>query len=98
MLPRITDGRTSSIILLAVVVRRLVAPTPTGSKTMGIPLFFAFLPTATIDSILREFKVPMFNTKEDAKETISSTSPISSAITGDAPIASVIFAQSFTVT
>ena len=75
-----------------------MAPAPTGSKTIGIPILFASFPAISIDSTVLAFKVPMFRTSAFARFTISFTSFSSSAITGDAPIARVILAQSFIVT
>lgn len=75
-----------------------VAPTPTGSKTTGIPSAFALRPATIIASTFVTFSVPIFSTSDCAMETIDSASSTASAMTGDAPIARQAFAQSLTVT
>ena len=82
----------------AVSVRYVVAPTPTGSSTTGIPRAFAALPASSIASIQWSESVPMLRTSADARPTISSTSCGACAMTGSAPSASVAFAVSFMTT
>ena len=47
-----------------------------------------FFPAVSIDSTQSSVRVPMFNTSAPAKETISSTSLMAWAMTGEAPMAS----------
>ena len=92
-----TVKRISSISLHAVSVRSLDAPAPTGSSTTGRPSAFAFFPARNMPSTMA-FSVPMLIFKALLIAVISSTSDASSAIVGDAPQASRIFAQSLAVT
>ena len=82
----------------ALLFLNLVAPTPTASKITGMLFLFAAFPANFMDSINVEVKVPMFNTKASAIEAISADSSLEWAITGKAPIALVMFAQSYMVT
>ena len=74
------------------------APAPTGSSTTGTPARLALCPAKIMESTVRAFSVPMFNTSACAMAAISPASAASSAIIGDAPTASTMFATSFTVT
>ena len=98
MFPRMTENFTSRTRPSAVSVRRLDAPAPTGSRTTGCPSSFALLPAMCIDSIVRLFSVPILILRPEHTLVISATSALSSAMIGDAPHASAIFAQSLTVT
>ena len=51
-----------------------------------------------MDSTVRALSVPMFRTSAPAMEAMSPASAMSSAMMGDAPTASTIFATSLTVT
>ena len=97
-LPLITLIFLLLIKSLAVLVLSLEAPAPTGSKSTGLSNSLAFLAAKNIDSIVFLFNVPILIFRALAMEVISQTSSFSSAITGDAPIASIMLAQSLTVT
>src|SRR3954454_20823205 len=73
-LPRSTDTFTCSRTRLAVSVRYLVAPAPTGSKTTGTPCAFAALPARSIASTDGGESVRMLSTSSPPSVTISSTS------------------------
>ena len=77
---------------LADSVRSLVAPDPTGSRTIGIFSSLAFFPAISMESTQGMVRVPMFSTKAPANDTISSTSSGAWAITGEAPQAKRAFA------
>ena len=51
-----------------------------------------------MDSKVLEFSVPMFRTRAEAMEAISSISSFASAMTGEPPQQMQAFAQSLTVT
>ena len=89
---------TFSSIRFAVSFLKFDAPAPTGSKTTGTPSSLAFFPAATIDSTVLALRVPMFITRAFEIEVISAASAISSAMIGEAPMARMQFATSFTVT
>lgn len=98
MLPRITVNFTSLSRRKAVSVRRRDAPAPTGSSTTGWPSWFAFLPASSMLVMVRLFRVPMLMFRPPQMVVMSSTSAASSAMMGEAPQASTMLAQSFTVT
>ena len=98
MLPLTTEMHPVSRRRSATSVRYLVAPTPTGSRTTGIPFSCARLAASIMDSTVRSLRVPMFMTTQDARRTISDTSFISSVMTGDPPAQRQMLAQSLTVT
>jgi len=75
------------MIFRAELVRRAVAPEPTGSRMMGILRAEAIFPALTMESTHSSVRVPIFNTRAPARQTISSTSFGAWAITGEAPIA-----------
>ena len=58
----------------------------------------AFLPASSILVTVRLFSVPMLIFSPPQMAVISSTSAASSAMMGEAPQASTMLAQSFTVT
>ena len=93
-----TSTRTAARIASTASVRSLVAPTPTGSRTTGTPRSFASLPAASIASTQAGSRVPMLSTRAPAWPTISRTSPIAWAMTGEAPMWRVTFAVSFMTT
>ncbi len=97
-LPRIAAKRISLSRRSTVRFRSGDAPAPTGSSTTGIPLALAAFPAASMDSTVRVFSVPMLSTTAEARAAMSAASAISSAMMGEAPIASVALAQSLTVT
>ena len=96
--PFITATSSSSSRRRAALVRMLVAPAPTGSRMTGMECSFALRPAMSIASTCSFLKVPMLSTRAPAIDTISSTSSLASAMTGEAPMHSVMLAQSFTVT
>ena len=98
MLPRITVNFTSLSRPKAVSVRRVEAPAPTGSNTTGWPSSLARFPAANMAGMVRWFSVPMLMFSPPQMAVISSASPASSAIMGEPPQASSMFAQSLTVT
>ena len=89
---------SSSINLSAVCVRYGVAPAPTGSRIIGMFLFAAVSPAASIPSIWFSSSVPIFRTSALAILSRSMTSFGACDITGAAPKQIVMLAQSFTVT
>jgi hypothetical protein len=98
ILPRIMLNEIAFMSSATLFFRKDVAPTPTGSRTTGIPFVFAALPASTIEARVRSFAVPIFKTSASQMPTISATSSISSAIIGEAPMAKTTLAQSLTVT
>ena len=72
------------------------SPTLTGSKITGTFLVFAVFVAFSYMSVLS--MVPMFSTKADEIFAMSSNSSSFAVIIGEAPIAKVTLAQSFTVT
>ena len=98
ILPLMTSKRTSRSNIAAVSLRKREAPTPTGSNTTGRPSLLASFPAASMDCTVRSLSVPMFSTSAEQCPTICSTSRKSSAMMGEPPKASVMLAQSLTVT
>ena len=98
MLPRMTVNFTSRSRRLAVSVRSWEAPAPTGSSTTGCPSRLAFFPASSMLVMVRLFRVPMLMFRPPQLVVMSSTSAASSAMMGEAPQASTMLAQSFTVT
>ena len=64
-----------------------VAPTPTGSRTTGFPILFAVCPAFTAIFLICLSIVPIFITRDEAKESISSNSSSQKDIRGEAPTA-----------
>ena len=98
MFPRTTDTAILSSRSEAVRVRRVDAPAPTGSNTMGWPSSLARSPAANMPRMERSLSVPMFSVRPPQMDVMSTTSAGSSLMMGLAPMASSAFAQSFTVT
>ena len=96
--PRITVNFTVFKSSLAVDVRSIDAPTPTGSSTAGCPSSLARAPAIFMDSMVRLFSVPILILRPAQIVWISATSSLSSAMIGEAPQARTMFAQSLTVT
>lgn len=73
-LPLITVGLWERTKSVAVFVRKLVAPTPTGSSTQTFPSSWALAAALCMDLIHGLERVPMLITSAEAKDTNSSTS------------------------
>ena len=97
-LPRMMVGWQTRISSRHASVRALVAPAPTGSSTIGIPLRDAAAPAILIPSSQASSKVPIFSTRAPAMDVISSTSRGQCAMTGEAPMARSALAELFITT
>lgn len=73
-LPLITVGLWERTKSVAVFVRMLVAPTPTGSSTQTFPSSWAFAAALCMELTHGLERVPMLITSAEAKDTNSSTS------------------------
>ena len=98
MLPRMAVNVTASNSSSAIFRRNALAPTPTGSSSTGIPFAFAAFPAASIACSLRSLGVPILRASAPACAVISPISCGSSAMTGFAPHARIMFATSCAVT
>ena len=94
--PRITANCTSSTRRFAASLRRVVPPAATGSSTTGLPSWLACFPASNIAST--SSTAPKLHTSALAAQTASAASRTSCAIEGEPPAASIILAQSLTVT
>ena len=83
------------VLVVADNVRKDDAPAPTGSSTTGRPSRFAVCPECSIASARAVLSVPSLRQSAAQRAVISAASCGASAITGDAPQASRMFAQSF---
>jgi hypothetical protein len=97
-LPRITVMVAASRIWRAARVRKVVAPAPTGSSTTGRSSVLALRAVLIMVATQSLVRVPMLSTSARARETISSTSSVLCAITGEAPAASSALAVTFMTT
>ena len=95
-LPLITVGRMD-MRASAVSVRYAVAPAPTGSRSMGMPLEDAVRNATSIEPTVLALSVPMLTTVDDEIDTMSATSS-PSVMTGEPPAQMQMLAQSLTVT
>jgi hypothetical protein len=77
--------------LAALVRRNAVAPTPTGSNTIGLPFWFACLPAESIPSSAPI--VPKLISKPPGMRARSACSASASVMMGDPPSASVTLAD-----
>ena len=97
-LPLTMAGESSASSFRAVAVRNVVAPAPTGSRTMGRPFRRAASPAWNMAAIQGALSVPMLMTSDCAMAAISPTSSSAWAMTGDAPSASSALAVVFMTT
>ena len=86
-----------SALASAVSVRYAVAPAPTGSRSMGMPLEDAVRNATSIEPTVLALSVPMLTTVDEEIDTMSATSS-PSVMTGEPPAQMQMLAQSLTVT
>ncbi len=96
-LPRMTVGR-SATSRCETSVRSDVAPTPTGSRTQGLPATFIASAASSMDAAQAGSSVPMLTVSTRASAANSTTSSRAWTIAGEAPTARSTFAMTFMAT